>query len=499
MGQASSSDRPARRGSFGGEPPGYLGGYFSVSRLSTIGGTMPATDVPKLATSLMRRDEMYVYRSCGIRNTVSTVDGSLRFMSAIWNSYSKSDTARMPRTMQSARSRATRSINRPSNETIRRCGPTPRFVVASSIISRRCSTVKSGCLDGLATTATMTSSKMARLRWMTSTWPLCSGSNMPGYTARFATRSPSLARGLRRGIVAARSKESQGRLPESPRAKRGQRAGGRGRRALGEMLRDDHRTVCEQRRVAQALERLAHVVALVRRVQEHDVEARGLDAQRVQRAPHGLAQDTDDGRDVERRHVGAQRLHRTRVALDERHVRGAARQRLEPDATGAGEEVEHARLGEPRHQRVEQRDAHLVGGRAGRVAARRGQAAALVRARDDPHVSRRSGCGTRQPTVARSSLPRQRVSSAWRRPRCSACRSSGSSAMIVCASRRASSRIGASRRRSATRNSGKPDCRVPKNSPGPRSCRSTSAILKPSLLSTIASTRRWASSLSRPL
>ena len=56
----------------------------------------------ELATSLMRREEMYVYCSCGIMNTVSTVWRSLRFMSAIWNSYSKSETARMPRTMQSA-------------------------------------------------------------------------------------------------------------------------------------------------------------------------------------------------------------------------------------------------------------------------------------------------------------------------------------------------------------------------------------------------------------
>src|SRR5881396_965025 len=89
--------------------PRHFSGYFSVSRFSTTGGTIPATDVPKLATSLINLDEMYVYFSCGMRNTVSTVDRSLRFMSAIWNSYSKSDTARMPRTMQSARSRATRS------------------------------------------------------------------------------------------------------------------------------------------------------------------------------------------------------------------------------------------------------------------------------------------------------------------------------------------------------------------------------------------------------
>src|SRR5207302_2892565 len=119
---------------YGGRPPGYLGGYFSVSRFSAIGGTMPATDVPKLATSLIRREEMYVYFSWGIKKTVSTVLRSFRFISAIWNSYSKSETARIPRTMQSARSRATRSIRSPSKATIRKL---LRSDVASSIISSR--------------------------------------------------------------------------------------------------------------------------------------------------------------------------------------------------------------------------------------------------------------------------------------------------------------------------------------------------------------------------
>src|SRR6185503_13783466 len=118
--------------------PAQRSGYFSVRRFSTIVGTMPATEVPKLATSLMSRDEMYVYFSWGIRKTVSAVGRSLRFMSAIWNSYSKSDTARMPRTMQSARSRATRSMSRPSKAAMRNWVPTPTMLaVASSIISRR--------------------------------------------------------------------------------------------------------------------------------------------------------------------------------------------------------------------------------------------------------------------------------------------------------------------------------------------------------------------------
>ena len=106
-------------------------------------------------------------------------------MSAIWNSYSKSDTARMPRTMQSAASRFTRSTSRPSND-VMRMRSRPR--VASSISSSRSFTVNSGSLDGLATTATMSSSKMRRLRSMRSRCPLCIGSNIPGYTARLPTR-----------------------------------------------------------------------------------------------------------------------------------------------------------------------------------------------------------------------------------------------------------------------------------------------------------------------
>ena len=63
---------------------------------------------------------------------------------------------------------------------MRKWVPSARLAVASSIISSRSLTVNSGDFDGLATTATMTSSKICRLRWMTSTWPLWIGSNIPG-------------------------------------------------------------------------------------------------------------------------------------------------------------------------------------------------------------------------------------------------------------------------------------------------------------------------------
>ena len=98
-------------------------------------------------------------------------------MRAIWNSYSKSETARMPRTMQSACSRCTRSMRSPSKEVMRIL---PMPAVASSMISSRSLTSKSGCFEGLATTATISSSKMRRLRSIKSRCPLCIGSNMPG-------------------------------------------------------------------------------------------------------------------------------------------------------------------------------------------------------------------------------------------------------------------------------------------------------------------------------
>ena len=53
---------------------------------------MPVTAAPSDETSLMRREEIYVYFSWGMRKTVYTVWRSFRFMRAIWKPYSKSDT-----------------------------------------------------------------------------------------------------------------------------------------------------------------------------------------------------------------------------------------------------------------------------------------------------------------------------------------------------------------------------------------------------------------------
>src|SRR5262245_12636059 len=300
---------------------------------------------------------MYVYFSCGIRNTVSTVLDSLRFMSAIWNSYSKSETARMPRTMQSARSRATRSMSRPSKATIRKLFR--RSAVASSIIVSRSSTVNNGSLAGLATTATISSSKIRRLRWMTSTWPLCTGSNIPGYTARLATLDPLTRIGSGPRIVVRAPKKSQGCLPESARAERRERARDHGR-ALGEMLGDHHAVRRRETAGADVVEGRVTEAALVRWVEEHDVEAGALAHQTIERARDVFGEDSSALLQAERRDVVAERGDGAAVALDERRVDGAPRQRCQPDTAGPGRAVEDARPRQPRHQRVHQGDPHLI-------------------------------------------------------------------------------------------------------------------------------------------
>ena len=78
--------------------------------------------------------------------------------------------------------------------------------------------------------------------------------------------------------------------------------------------------------------------------------------------------------------------------------------------------------------------------------------------------------------------------------RCSGCVSPGSPSSMRSASVRVISMIFTSLRR-ATFSPGSPDCFVPKNWPGPRISMSASASSKPSVVSSISSRRRRASSL----
>ncbi len=100
----------------------------------------------------------------------------------------------------------------------------------------------------------------------------------------------------------------------------------------------------------------------------------------------------DDGRAVGeagRLEVLPQRRDRPRRLLDERRARSAARQRLDPQGPGAGEQVEDQRVGELRLEDPEQRFADPVGRRAGCPALGHDEPAALGLAGDHPHLRER--------------------------------------------------------------------------------------------------------------
>src|SRR3954451_19127484 len=77
-----------------------------------------------------------------------------------------------------------------------------------------------------------------------------------------------------------------------------------------------------------------------------------------------------------------------RVVVDEGGGGGAAAERLDAQRAGPGEEVEDAGVVESRAEDGEQRLLDAVGRRAGGLTRRRDEAPALVRAGDDPHLTR---------------------------------------------------------------------------------------------------------------
>ena len=69
----------------------------------------------ELAISRTRLDEMNVCCSDGVRKIVSTPSVRCLFIVASWNSYSKSDTARSPRTIALSPLSRAKSTVRPCN------------------------------------------------------------------------------------------------------------------------------------------------------------------------------------------------------------------------------------------------------------------------------------------------------------------------------------------------------------------------------------------------
>ncbi len=102
--------------------------------------------------------------NAGTRKTVSSLGASVRFIRAIWNSYSKSLTARRPRTITVAPTERAKFTSKPSND--RTSMALSRTVF--SISATRSSSVNSGCFETLTATATTSLSTNANERWMRS-------------------------------------------------------------------------------------------------------------------------------------------------------------------------------------------------------------------------------------------------------------------------------------------------------------------------------------------
>src|SRR5262249_52002909 len=99
-------------------PAGALDSFvpnLAASRAATLGATKLLTSPPKRAISRTIVEDMKRYCSEGVRNKVSTSGYRFRFIPAIWNSYSKSDTARRPRRITRASTECTKSISSEEN------------------------------------------------------------------------------------------------------------------------------------------------------------------------------------------------------------------------------------------------------------------------------------------------------------------------------------------------------------------------------------------------
>src|SRR2546430_11922117 len=149
---------------------------FSLTAWCTAGWTSCDPSPPNRATSRTRLELRYVRSKAGTRKTVSTPGARLRFMSAIWNSYSKSLTARRPRTIRVAPAARTKSASSPSNDRTSTRGPDPAWRIRATPSP----SANRGCFATLTATATMTRSAKVRARRIKSSCPSVMGSNEPG-------------------------------------------------------------------------------------------------------------------------------------------------------------------------------------------------------------------------------------------------------------------------------------------------------------------------------
>jgi hypothetical protein len=114
---------------------------FLAKALCAQGGTNASTFPPSRAISFTILELRYVYSSFGIRKIVSISGSILRFISAIWNSNSKSDTALRPLTIALAPQARANSTSRPFSLATRTLA-TPsqassKMAIRSSIVNKQ--------------------------------------------------------------------------------------------------------------------------------------------------------------------------------------------------------------------------------------------------------------------------------------------------------------------------------------------------------------------------
>src|SRR6266568_1295814 len=179
--------------------------------------------------------------------------------------------------------------------------------------------------------------------------------------------------------------------------------------AMFRLLDHDQRAGLEPSALARGEKRRFAKSLAVRRVGEHERERR----QRMRATELGRVAPKDPGHaaEAQRLDIAANERAGFRAIVDEQREACAARERLEPERAGAGEEVEHARV---RHrvamsmdQDVEQALAQPVGGRADRGGFRARQVPPAQSAADDAHqrptFSASAGRGMRRATRAEGS------------------------------------------------------------------------------------------------
>src|SRR5919108_870471 len=268
----------------------------------------------------------------------SMSEASWRLSWFISSSYSKSEIARSPFTIAlapRARAKSTTSVENGSTRTL------PRCPVAASMNSIRSSAENSELVlrTEAATTATISSSNIAAARVITSRWPLVTGSYVPGQTAMRGSGAMDADQGV---AIAAFVQERQVQLERAAAVALGdhRRAGRQHGRQRGRQLAPEAS--------GQPIWRVEEdEIVLTRR------RRCGAEEPPDVRAPHLRGR-------AERREVGAHGADRARRAVHERRLRGAARQRLDPQRARAREQVEHARAGHALCEDGEERLAHPI-------------------------------------------------------------------------------------------------------------------------------------------